>query len=258
VLCEDEGFIENTVWGFIEADCEERNIWGRWFINVIFTRTSNFELKKMILDAIISKMKTGGDSSPKNGFSLLLDIFNYKVHVEKYNFSENFVRDRTDINGHTCNGYCEVASIFRQNADILSDMQLFDLVLNEHRDYVFTGCGSTTRLVLLLKGLLLLHLRSMLSLGRDWTNAANEGTVLSYLSDLKKEGEASSNELYSSKLHQNHEGDGEIPDGSSNEKAWEKFGSFWSSHGSGLKSPLSKWCIGEEMMSGSIDLAYFV
>jgi hypothetical protein len=223
VLCENEGFIENTVWRFIEADCGEKSIWGRCFIDVIFTRTSNFKLKRMIFDSIISKMKTGNGSFLKNGFSLLLDIFNFKVHVEKYNFSENFVRDRKGINGHNCNGYCEIENIFKQNADALSDRRLFDLVPSEYGDYVPVGSDGATKFALLLKTLLLLHLKKVVHSNGDGTNAVNEEMVLSYLRDLKKEGEILSSEVYGPKLYKNHEGDGGMPDGSSNEKAWEEF-----------------------------------
>jgi hypothetical protein len=259
VLCEeDKGFIENMVWRFIEADCEEKSIWERCFINVIFTRTNNLKLKRMIFNSIILKMKTGGGSSLKNGFSLLLDIFNYKVHVEKYNFSENFVRDRRGTDGHNCNGYCEVESIFRQNADILSDRQLFDLVINEHGGCVPMGSDSATKLALLLKTLLLLHLRKMAHSNGNGTNEVNEEMVLSYLRDFKKEGEILSSELCNPKLYNNHEGDGGMPDGSPNGKVWERFGSFGPSCSAGLESSLSRWRIGEGMMRGSIDLAYFV
>jgi hypothetical protein len=212
----------------------------------------------MILNAIILKMKTGNGSFLKNGFSLLLDIFNCKVHVGKYNFSENFVRDRKGINGHSCDGYCEVEGIFKQNADILSDKQLFDLVFSEHRDYVSIGSDGATKLAFLLKMLLSLHLGRMFRSKGGEINAVNGETVLSYLGGLEKEGEILSNVLYSPEFHKNREGDGGMPDGSSNEKAWEKFGSFGPSRSVSLESSLSKWCTGEEVMRGSIDLEYFV
>jgi hypothetical protein len=258
VLCGGKGFIENTVWGFVEADCEEKDIWGRRFINVVFTRTSNFELKKEIFDSIISKMKTGGGPFLKNRFSLLLDIFNCKVHVEEYNFSESFVCDRKGTDGHNCNGYCGIEGIFRQNADILSDKQLFDIVFNERWDYVSIGSDGATKLAFLLKILLSLHLRRVFRSGEGEINAVNGETVLSYLGSLGKEGEILSNVLYSPEFHKNHGGDGGIPDGSSNEKAWEKFGGFGPSRSVSLESSLSKWCTGEEIMRGSIDLEYFV
>jgi hypothetical protein len=255
VLCGDKGFIENTILKFIGIDGEEKCVWGRCFINVIFTRTSNFKLKRMILNAIILKMKTGNGSFLKNGFSLLLDLFNCKVRVEKYSFSEDFACDRKGIDEHDCNGYCEVKSIFKQNSDVLSDRRLLDTVLNGHGDYMPMRSSDVTKLSLLMKMLLLLHLRNV---PRSKEDGASEETVLSYLSGLEGAGEVLSSGLYCFEFLQNHEGDVGMPDSSSDENMWKEFRGFEPVHSAGLESSLSKWRIGEEMMGGSIDLAYFI
>jgi hypothetical protein len=258
VLCEDRGFIENTIWKFIRFDDEEECVLGSRFINIIFMRTNNFKLKRMILDVIIQKMEIAGDSPLKSGFSLLSNLFNYKIHVEKYDFSEDLVCDRGNGNEHDCGGYCELGNIFRQNANILSGKRLFDLVFNEHWDYAFMSSDNVTGFAFSLKTLLLLHLRKVICPKGNGANIVNDETIQSYLNDLEREMRILSNEFCNSEPCRSCKREKIMSGGSTDIRTWGEMVKFWTISGLNLESSLSRWHTMGELTKGSIDLVCFI
>jgi hypothetical protein len=96
-LCEDGGFIENTLWEFntlckgIWRDDDpwlgddHANYWRWYFLNVILGRTNNTELKGRVLDRAILK-SSDGDGLSEGSVELLFGFVCCEIQAKEYDF----------------------------------------------------------------------------------------------------------------------------------------------------------------------------
>jgi hypothetical protein len=269
-LCEDKNFIKNTVWAFIEFGHERgqplgkksyMNYWGKYFINVVFLRTSNSKLKNMILDVIIRKMKTGNSASMESGLSVLFGIVHCEVCVKEYDFGEGLTCNKKICDDrHNCDARCEVRGIREQNSIIFSRGKLSKIIFNKYRDHTPKNLDMSSKLLHLLKTLSSSHMGNALRLEQKKRDTTDEKAIQSRINAVREDVSKFTDEPPKSKPIRSgryYYGESEVTSiGAVSTKEWGETGGKALLEKIAFESPLSKWYIGVNTMGRSMDLEH--
>jgi hypothetical protein len=259
-FCEDEEFIENMLWGFVELDNEEElvldrkshiNHWRLRFTSVVFTGTVCYRLKEMILGSVIQRIKRGRSSCLRNSFLLLFNLFNHKVRVKMGGFDDGLMHDCDSQNG--------VERIFRQNAAMFQNMQLLNAIFDKHEDFPHMRPSDMTEFACLLKRLLFLYLKSVMAnlKKEDEAGMADDTAVQLYLDSLEEGVDLLLSGLFKPKSPKDHKRVEMASTNSSNNEEPEEIEKLEFLDDIDFRSPLSKWRILEKSVGESINLVCF-